>query len=61
MKRTHRKGYRFEDLVIAAYSAAQEATTDPVLAAKIATRVLEDWFKRSGCMNLMIQLQLAFR
>jgi hypothetical protein len=57
----HRKGYRLEDLVIAAYSAAREATCDHLLAARIVTRVLEDWFMRSGLMDLMAQLQSAFR
>ncbi len=61
MKRMHRKRYRLEDLVIAAYSAAQEATSDPLLVAKIATRVIEDWFKRAGCKDLMILLQSASR
>jgi hypothetical protein len=61
MKLMHqRKSYRLEDLVIAAYNAAQEVTSDPLLAARIATRVLEDWFMRSDGKKLMIQLQLAF-
>jgi hypothetical protein len=55
-----RKGYRFEDLVIAAYIAAREITCDQVVAARIVTRVLEDWFMRSGRMDLMARLQSAF-
>jgi hypothetical protein len=62
MKRTHHRiCYRLEDLVIAAYNAAQEGTSDPLLAARIATRVLEDWFNRSCCTDLLTRLQLAFR
>jgi hypothetical protein len=58
MKRaSHGKSYRLEDLVVAAYRAAREATSDPLLAAKIATRVLEDYFMKSGRMDLLTRLQ----
>ena len=58
MKRTrHGDSYRFEDLVLAAYNAAREATSDHLLAAILATRVLEDWFIQSGRVDLMVRLQ----
>ncbi len=53
------QGYRFEDLVEAAYNAAQEATADPMLATIVEAKVLEDWFKRSGRTDLVAQLRSA--
>jgi hypothetical protein len=60
MKRTrHGKGYKVEDLVVAAYSAAREATSDHLLATIVATRVLEDWLVKSGRMDLAVQIRSA--
>jgi hypothetical protein len=57
MKHMHqRKGYRLEDLVVAAYHAAREATPDPLLATIVVGKVLEDWFRRSGRMDILAQL-----
>jgi hypothetical protein len=60
MKQTRpNKPYRLEDLVMAADTAAREATSDPVLANIVVTKVLEDWFKKSGRMDLVAKLETA--
>jgi hypothetical protein len=55
----YRKGYRLEDLVVAAYNAAHETTSNQAVAAIIVTKVLEDWLRKSGRMDLVAQLRSA--
>ncbi len=50
-------GYRIEDLVTAAYKAARQVTSDPLLATMIVSAILEDWLMKSGRADLVKQLQ----
>ena len=59
-KMNPRPACRIEDLVAAAYKAACQATPDRLLAAIIASKILEDCLLKSGRMDLLARLQNLF-
>jgi hypothetical protein len=60
MKRVSAKPrYRVEELVAAAYQAAGQETRNRMLAALLASKILEDWLANSDRPDLVRQLQTA--
>jgi hypothetical protein len=49
--------YRIEQLVTAAYQAAGQETRNHMLAALLASKILEDWLTNSDRPDLLKQLQ----
>jgi hypothetical protein len=61
MKRTSTKStFRVEELVAAAYQAAGQATRNHMLAALLASKILEDWLANSDRQDLVRKLAAAF-
>jgi hypothetical protein len=60
MKRVSAKPrYRVEELVTAAYQAAGQETRNRMLAARLASKILEDWLTHSDRPDLVRQLETA--
>jgi hypothetical protein len=60
MKRVSAKPrYRVEELVTAAYQAAGQETRNRMLAALLASKILEDWLTHSDRPDLVRQLETA--
>jgi hypothetical protein len=60
MKRTSTKStFRVEELVAAAYQAAGQATRNHMLAALLASKILEDWLANSDRQDLVRKLAAA--
>ena len=58
MKRVSAKPrYRVEELVVAAYQAAGQETRNRMLAALLASKILEDWLRNSDRPDLVRQLE----
>ena len=51
--------YRVEELVAAAYQAAGQGTRNRMLAALLASKILEDWLTNSDRPDLVRQLETA--
>ena len=51
--------YRVEELVAAAYRAASQATRNHMLAAMLASKILEGWLTNSDRPDLVSQLETA--
>ena len=60
MKRdSSRATYRVEELVGAAYRAAVQETSNRMLAAILASKILEDWLTNSDRPDLLKQLETS--
>jgi hypothetical protein len=51
--------YCVQELVAAAYQAASQATRNPMFAAILASKILEDWLTNSDRPDLVSQLETA--
>jgi hypothetical protein len=56
---TSKSTYRVDELVAAAYRAAQEETRNPWLVALLASKILEDWLTKSDRPDLVRRLATA--
>jgi len=58
MKRANsRCSYSIEELVAAAYKAAQQVTCNHILAAILVSKLLEEWLKRADRRDILEELQ----